>query len=275
MEKLTPDDLASLLSILQTSGLDSVVVGGQAVNFWAYQYYQDSEEWSRLLPFASEDLDFFGGKMEAIACAETLQSHAIRTQVSLNVDFEPTPNAGVVLAQYRGQTLRIDFLASVFGLNDAEICGTAITFEGKESLQGLSLKVLNPILCLEGKLKCLRGLPQGSRQDLKHVQLSLLCVREFLKEQCNEESPHSGLKLIERVMNSAITEDGLSAWYRHQVQVEVAAPVQQLQGFMSGPWQRFNQIRWPQVLEQIQIRRQRYRQIMERLQQAQSPKNWR
>jgi hypothetical protein len=273
MAKLTPDDLASLLSILQTAGLDSVVVGGQAVNFWAYQYHQTSEEWSQLLPFASEDLDFFGGKMEAIACAEALQSNAIRTQVSLNTDFEPTPNAGVVLAQYRGQTLRIDFLASVFGLNDAEIGGTAIIFQGKGSLQGLSLKVLNPILCLEGKLKCLRGLPQGSRQDLKHVKISLLCVREFLKEQCQADAPRSGLKLIERVTNSTITEDGLSAWYRHQVQIESAIPTDQLQGFTSEPWQRFHLIRWPQLLEQLKNRRQRYQQIMERLQQVQSPEN--
>ena len=35
---LTPIDLLNTFVTLQALGLDAVVVGGQAVNLWAYQY---------------------------------------------------------------------------------------------------------------------------------------------------------------------------------------------------------------------------------------------
>ena len=137
MEKLTPENLREILIKLQEVNLDAVVVGGQAVNLYAYQYYQKSDQLQQYLPFASEDLDFYGGKIEAIICQETLGGKVI-----LNRDFDPSPNAGIVLVDYQKQTLRIDFLASVYGLNDAEITGTALTFLGKDKLENIKLKVL-------------------------------------------------------------------------------------------------------------------------------------
>ncbi|URD53468.1 hypothetical protein [Chroococcidiopsis sp. CCNUC1] len=47
--------------------------------------------------------------------------------------------------------------------------------------------MLHPVLCLEGKLKSLRGLPQWGRQDKKHVEMAILCVKEFVKDLCNQE----------------------------------------------------------------------------------------
>lgn len=95
-------------------------------------------------------------------------------KIILNRDFDPSPNAGIVLVNYQNQTLRIDFLASVYGLNDAKITGTALTFLGKNQLENIKLKVLHPILSLEGKLRCLRSLPQQNRQELKHTKILIL-----------------------------------------------------------------------------------------------------
>jgi hypothetical protein len=84
---LTPIDLRNVFVTLQALGLDTVVVGGQAVNLWAYQYQAKCPKLREFLPFASEDLDFYGGKVEAIACKDALQG-----QVTLNKDFDPSPN---------------------------------------------------------------------------------------------------------------------------------------------------------------------------------------
>lgn len=158
MEKLTPENLRSLLLQLQEVSLEVVVVGGQA---WANFYRERVPELEQYLPFASEDLDFYGGRLEALG-----------GQIFLNQNFDPSPNAGIVTVNYQEQKLRIDFLASVYGLSELEIVSTAISFVGTGTLTGLSLKILHPILCLEGKLKCLKGLPQQSRQDLKHVRMT-------------------------------------------------------------------------------------------------------
>ena len=72
MDKLTPENLHNIFIQLQENGLEAVVVGGQAVNLWAYQYWQQEPKLKEYLPFTSEDLDFYGGKVEAILCQETL-----------------------------------------------------------------------------------------------------------------------------------------------------------------------------------------------------------
>lgn len=68
MEKLTPENLRAIFIKLQQINLDVVVVGGQAVNLWAYQYYENLPQLEISVPFSSEDLDFYGGKIEAVIC---------------------------------------------------------------------------------------------------------------------------------------------------------------------------------------------------------------
>jgi hypothetical protein len=47
MEKLTPEDLRDVLIALQTAELDAVLVGGQAVNLWAYQDFETLPQLNR------------------------------------------------------------------------------------------------------------------------------------------------------------------------------------------------------------------------------------
>jgi len=265
---LTPEDLKEVLSKLQEAGLDAIIVGGQAVNLWAYRYSLDCPELQEWLPFSSEDLDFFGGRVEAMLCHEVLGG-----QVKLNRDFDPSPNAGVVLVNRSDRQLRIDVLASVYGLNDAEISSTARTFIGLEKLAGISVKVLHPMLCLEGKLRCLRGLPQQGRQDLKHAQISILVIRQVLKEMCQDTDPRPGLKLLERIIGAIGREDGLYAWYKHGVYLEKAIPFDHLQLLNMQQWQAFKATRLPQVFGFIQEKRQKYLNLMNRLESVDRPES--
>lgn len=259
MKKLTPENLYDIFIKLQQVNLDAVIVGGQAVNLYAYKYLKYAPQLEQYLPFASEDLDFYGGKIEAIICQETLGG-----KVVLNKEFDPSPNVGVVLVDYNNKTLRIDFLASVYGLNDTEITGTAFTFLGQDKLENIKVKVLHPILCLEGKLRCLRGLPQHNRQDLKHCQIMVICLNHFLQELIPQTPSRISLNLIERVLNNAIREDALNAWYHHQIIIEDAIPFYFLQDIHDDKFQKFRQIRLPQIREQINLKRLRYQEIMTR-----------
>lgn len=153
----------------------------------------------------------------------------------------------------------------MFGLNDAEITGTALPFIGKATLAGINIKVLHPVLCLEGKLRCLSGLPQLHRQDLKHLKMSILCVQALLRDFCRDDDPRPGLKLVERVVSSALREDGLNAWHRYEVSTETAIPMDTIYKLDDPKWQRFSEVRYPQLMEQITIKRNRYQQIMERI----------
>jgi hypothetical protein len=267
---LTPEDLKEILLQVQQVAGDLVLVGGQAVNLLATHYANDSQEWQALRPYASRDLDFYGGRVEVVVCANALGGKAY-----VNREFDASPNAGIVTVQYRNNPLQIDILATVFGISDGEIVATAFPFRGSGALSGLELKVLNPVLCLEGKLKSLSGLPQAGRQDAKHCVLSLLILGEYLKEQCLDHEPRAGLRLIERVLSTGTSDSSLSAWQKLGLCVENAVPVQQLQTFENPLWQRFLEIRWPQALQHLKQRRERYQQISQIIEQRQlsSPDN--
>jgi hypothetical protein len=259
MTFFTPDALKTILQMLQQAQVELVVVGGQAINLWAKQYHQPSPEWEVLLPYASVDLDFYGSRIEVVQCGEALQG-----QVTLARDFDPSPNAGVVIVDYQGYPLRIDILASVYGLADAEVSSTALRFVGSESLAGLELRVLHPLLCLEGKLKCLRGLDQSTRQDEKHVRLAVLILHAFLTQQLANQSSRSVLNLVERIVDNTWTDAGLNAWYRYGIEIEAAIPLTTIRASEDSRWQSFYSIRWTQIYDRLTMRRSQYQQLMGR-----------
>lgn len=262
MAALTPDALKTLLQQLQEAEIDLVIVGGQAVNLWAVQYYQPLPEWDQLQPFASVDLDFYGGRVEAVQCSEVLSG-----QLTLAKNFDPSPNAGVVVVNWQNRSFRIDILSSVYGLNDTEIVSTALLFVGSGALAGVELKVLHPLLCLESKLKCLRGLDQTARQDEKHVRLSILILRAFLTSQLSTQPVRSLLNLIERIADNLWTDTGLNAWYEYGIEVEAAIPISAIQEQSAPQWQAFMSIRWKQIIDRATTKRSQYAQLMQRFNQ--------
>lgn len=258
MIALTPDQLKHLLQTLHQAQIELILVGGQAINLWAMQYKQATPAWDTLLPYASVDLDFYGGRIEAVQCGQVLGG-----QVTLAQNFDPSPNAGVVMVNWHGIPLRIDILASVYGLADAEIASTALEFVGSGPLAALTLKVLHPLLCLESKLKCLQNLDQTTRQDEKHVRLAVLILESFLSEQLAQSLTRQVLNLVERLVDNAWTDAGLNAWYRYGIQIETAIPLAQIQTLDNPQWQSFHGIRWPQIHTHLSTRRSRYKQLME------------
>ncbi|WP_310490315.1 hypothetical protein [Chamaesiphon sp. VAR_69_metabat_338] len=63
----TPESLISLFQAIDREELDLILVGGQAINIWASYYADRVPALMDYIPFSSADLDFYGGKVEAIA----------------------------------------------------------------------------------------------------------------------------------------------------------------------------------------------------------------
>jgi hypothetical protein len=255
----TPENLISLFQAIDLEGLDLILVGGQAINIWASYYVDRVPALSEYLPFASADLDFYGGKIEAIACQKILGG-----TINLNRDFDPSPNTGVLIVPTELQPLRIDFLSSVFGIGDIELSQSAIVFEGDQNLAGIRIKILNPMLCLEGKIKSAVGLPQNGRQDLKHLQMSLLFVKEYVKEVV-ESDVRKGLKLIERIAFNIWSDAGLKLWYLYGIDVSSAIPTSIDINTVDPKWNTFQTIRLPQINDETVKRRGKYSEIQLRI----------
>lgn len=251
----TPESLIALFQAIDREELDLILVGGQAINIWASYYASRVPELTEYLPFSSADLDFYGGKIEAIACQKILGG-----TINLNRDFDPSPNTGVLVVPTEIQPLRVDFLSSVFGIGDIELSQSAIVFEGDQNLAGVRVKILNPMLCLEGKIKSAVGLPQQGRQDLKHLQMSLLFVREYIKEAL-ESDPRQGLKLIERIAFNIWSDPGLKLWYLYGVDINSAIPTKIDIKSIDPKWDTFQKIRLPQIEKETVKKRGKYSEI--------------
>lgn len=57
----TPENLISLFQAIDLEKLDLILVGGQAINIWASYYVDRVPALTEYLPFASADLNFYGG----------------------------------------------------------------------------------------------------------------------------------------------------------------------------------------------------------------------
>jgi hypothetical protein len=85
---LSYDDIKSTLESLD--GTDIVLVGGQALNFWADLYLPRVEELARDQPYTSKDIDFCGPRHAVVECARRLGGVCL-----LPTDFDPTVSATI------------------------------------------------------------------------------------------------------------------------------------------------------------------------------------
>jgi hypothetical protein len=64
---------SEVFQVRNSSGLPYVLIGGQAVNYWAERYLAVEPELRRMLPFTSEDIDFKGNRDDVRHIAEQLK----------------------------------------------------------------------------------------------------------------------------------------------------------------------------------------------------------
>jgi hypothetical protein len=254
MEGFTVQELASVFRSLQAGGWDAVLVGGQAVNVWACRYEQDSDAWHALRPYTSRDLDYHGGLADA-----RFAMRALHARGRLNTGSDPSPNAGVLQVSLPdGRELLVDILTGVYGLSAAEIERTAITWSGSGALSGLTLRVIHPLLLMEAKTAALRGLPQGGRQDAKHLQMLTLIVRQWLREQLAD--PRAAFRAVERLAMCAASPDGLHA-FGQGVDLLQSLPLADMRD--AAEFAIFFERRWPQLTDKITQKRDRHLRALE------------
>lgn len=190
-------------------------------------------------------------------------STVLEGEIFINDSFDASPNAGVVLVKHQGKQLRIDVLASLFGLDEQAVIDNPYEFIGERELEGVKLKVIDPMLALEGKLACLFGLDQGSRQDLKHTRLCVKVLDAFLKEHLPILPDRVVLGIVEYVFEMAVGKNGLSAWLQHGIEIEEGIPLDMLEVSEVEKIQRFNKIRKPQLIEHLNSKRQEHKAKLE------------
>jgi len=176
------EDYTAILTLRGDDSLPRIIVGGQAVNIWAKRYCHTEPGLKAFLPFASKDLDLLGDTMDLhqIAAATGFKKVTARREPII-------PSAGYLeMPLGAAGPVKIEILKRMYGVTKEEARQAALLIEQR----GLQLRVLHPITLLTAKVEAAVHLPQDKpgqeRQDVRHLQMMVLCVRGFLREQIAE-----------------------------------------------------------------------------------------
>ena len=162
-----------VLKVRNSLGQPFIIIGGQAVNFWATRYAAAEVELEAWRPFTSHDIDFKGNHRDVIHLAQTLKVRA-----RLPSSKEMTALAGAIPLQIAGSPSTIEIVRLVPGLTEIEIEKHALERE----FEGETIRVLDPISLLHAKAKLALRVSQKERRDVDHVKILVYCVRAFLCE---------------------------------------------------------------------------------------------
>jgi hypothetical protein len=245
-------DVRPVLAKVADLERDLVLVGGQAVNFWATFYQGRVPALASEAPFTSKDIDFCGDQKSVRVCAERLGGTA-----RVATFDDATPNSGtVVFVDGAGVTRTLDIVSAPFGLESTEVHDTAVPIElprDAGASAGLRFYVMHPVLCMESRVHNVVGLPGSydTEQGRKQLRVSILFAREFLLDVLDgridaEEPARTVLQLNERIFRFCMRDHHAKELYRSR-RVDPAAAIV---GDARLP-AAFREKRLPQMREQL------------------------
>jgi hypothetical protein len=235
----SPQEVSELVSRLGSLSAQVVLVGGQALAFWAHYYRVRAP--ADLRPYVTLDVDFLGTSAQAAAFADRLPG--ARLYVPTLDDH--TPSSGRVVARnVLGRTLEVDFLHSLAGLSESDVRRNAV--EIKDQQGRVLLRVMHPLYCLESRVRNLALLPdKRNRFGVAQAQLAVRVMRQHVMRVLDEPNGvRKALKLIERLADLALSEPGKRCFVDYRVDLLRAIPAQAV------PAAEFQQRRWPQIRAQ-------------------------
>ena len=230
---LKPEDAALLIG--QTRSENTVLIGGQAVAFWA-RFFRIRPR----LPALTVDIDYLGTKAEAKRASARLKlPHTLR----IATFDDHTPNSAllsVTLAGYPEPVL-IDYLASIVGVESKAIEKSAVTVE----FEGEPLRVLHPLQLLQAKIWNLYRLERKrTPEGIEQARLAIEIAAAFIAQA--DMPQREMLNAIEAIGRFAPTVPARFASDNYRLDCLKAVPASVLRKGVLP--EAFHKKRWPQIL---------------------------
>jgi hypothetical protein len=171
--RFTLQQFSGIFQVRNSDGIPYVLIGGQAVNYWAECYFAKEPELRKHAPFTSGDIDFRGNRDDVQIIAGQLKLPAVfPDKVSM------TALAGAIPFQIGKQSSNIEIVRLIPGVSVTTVDAMAVGAE----LSGQQIRVLDPISLVLCKVNLALTVPQENRQDVEHLKILVYCVRGFLRD---------------------------------------------------------------------------------------------
>jgi hypothetical protein len=237
---LTPRDVQEILSICSP---DALLVGGQALAFWADHLHVKRP--TSLASGVTSDADFIGDSALAKMLGERL---GWKTWIPTLDDS--TPQTGKVTQRSKsGGVKQIDFLSGVAGLTTKDLVRRAIEIDVPEIGQ---LRVIHPIDVLDSRIQNLHLLPEKRTETgVAQAKLAVDVARAFIRHEIDARGERSALKLLERVAEIARDIAAVRVYLLYGVDPLEAIPLDDFRTTAA-----LHRLRWPQVVAEIAKKRE-------------------
>ena len=236
-----------LARILELAGIEMILVGGQALAFWAAYYSVPAPPTA-----VTKDVDFVGTRADVDRLARGLGAKAtFRRQRDL------TLLAGQVEKDLPGgDYVNIDVLSRVYGnVSTESLAKRALVAESPAG----SFRIMHPLDVLQGRLENVYGLVEKQDEHgIAQLQLAVAMAREFFRDITSQEAERQqigerpvSLRHLRRVEDLALSDAGRKVAKRYHVHVADAidpAPFLHIKAFKAK--------KLPQLLKLMSVQRQ-------------------
>jgi hypothetical protein len=229
-------------TILSYCGPEPLLVGGQALAFWAVWFKIESP--AELADKVTTDADFIGNSKNARA----LNKHLHWTMWTPSLD-DSTPQTAKLTKRvdYNG-VKQIDFLHSIVGLDTNEIRKRAVQINLPPSSK---ISILHPVDVLTSRLKNLQHLREKQNEvGVAQVHLAIKITTAFLRTLLAAPDRRDLLTWVEHLARIALDKSLGNTLDRYKLDPLKSIPA----GEIEVP--DFHAKRWPQLIEAARAARE-------------------
>lgn len=239
------DQFTDALQVRDVSGQPYVLIGGQAVNYWATRYLAEEPALASWQPFTSKDLDYRGGRDDVLRMAAQFKRVPRFPHKKMMTAF-----AGAIPWPIGDNISSVEFIRQVPGATAAEIEKLAVTHD----FTGRLIRIIDPVSLLACKLDLALTVNQIGRRDADHARILMLCTRAFLRETLRGVTDGSlpvrgWLGAMERVLKLAESKLGRRAARKLELNWRQVLPEIEIAANRNRQVTRFRQQRWKLWLE--------------------------
>lgn len=245
---LSREEVRKILGICSP---EAVLVGGQALGFWA-DHYNVSRP-APLAPIVTADVDFIGGSALARKLGEAL---GWKWWVP-SLDDMTEQSGKVTFRMPDGSIKQVDFLFAVAGLTTTDVIRRAVEMQVPEIG---ALRVMHPIDVLDSRIQNLLLIPhKRNEMGIAQAQLAVPVVRALIQDEIRARGEKRALKLLERVVALAESPGAIRIFLAYGIDPLVAIPIDDFRTTSS-----LHTKRWPQVTSRVEEQRERAAKLLRR-----------
>ncbi|MBF5006849.1 hypothetical protein [Diaphorobacter caeni] len=249
IDKFTPDDFQFVTKKVSTDPDRLILVGGQALEVWSVIFDIPSPLGQGIA--LTEDADWLGGKLDAKWLCDQLSGGA-EVDLYFADDFDATPSSAIAYVKRGQRVLLMDFLRTIVGPSVEEVRRLAVRL----NLDGCTMDVLHPLLCLHSRLANLEVLEpkrigNGPAQALWMVDIARAYLLSMVERR---EPPDEVAETCRFIAELAEYKAGKFCFLEFSIDALRSIPDEAVAYAGNG----FATQEWPRIVNRIEIKRAKW-----------------